>query len=159
MMKIGRRIYFDLDTGNVIKSIGERVGSVVPTTIKQDIVTYTALSERNRDTFDYIELEYGQYAQDFAECNGYRVNIEKLVELSDDRKHEALEFSYPDPNLPPDEQEPVYIPPLSETVSTLGQELAKVKIENIQKDIITNSLGQEVTKLKLEIIQLKGGEI
>lgn len=108
-MKIGRRIYFDKDTGNVIVDVGERRGSVVPTTTEQDIKNYTALSERNRDSFDYIELEYGQYAQDFAECNGYRVNPET----------KELEFSYPDPNAPEEPKEPVYQAPLSEEVKKL----------------------------------------
>lgn len=103
-MQIGRKIYYDILTGNVILDTGERQGFVRKTTFEEDVQTYKTLSERNRETFDYIELEYGQYAQDFAECNGYRVNPET----------KELEFSYPDPNLPPDEQEPIYQPPLSD---------------------------------------------
>lgn len=75
MNKIGRRIYFDLATGNVIHDTGERQGSVVATTVEQDIVTFTALSERNRDTFDVIELAFGEYAEEFATASGYRVNV------------------------------------------------------------------------------------
>jgi hypothetical protein len=89
-MKIGRKIYYDLATGNIILDTGERQGSVVETTIEQDIATFTALSERNRETFDVIELPFGAYQQDFAQCNGYRVNVETR----------ELEFSYPDPNEP-----------------------------------------------------------
>ena len=107
-MKIGRKIYHDIATGNVIIDTGERQGSVIPTTIEQDIQTYKALSERNRETFDYIELEYGQYAQDFAECNGYKVNPET----------KELEFSYPNPNEE-EPQEPAYQAPLSEEVKEL----------------------------------------
>lgn len=118
-VKIGKRIYYDALTGEVVLDTGERKGSVTSTTIEQDIQTYKALSERNRESFNVIELEYGQYAQDFAECIGYRVNIEKLKMLPEDRKHEALEFSYPDLNLPPEEQEPVYQSPLSEKVESL----------------------------------------
>lgn len=106
-MKIGRKIFYDKSTGDVVMDTGERSGSVVRTTIEQDIATYTALSERNRDSFDVLELEYGQYAQDFAECNGYRVNPET----------KELEFSYPDPNEP--EQPPVFQKPLSEQIKTL----------------------------------------
>lgn len=104
-MKIGARIYYEIETGNVIVNTGERQGSVVPTTVEQDIQTYKALSERNRETFDCIELEYGQYAQDFAESNGYRVNPET----------KELEFSYPDPNEP--EKEPQFIKPLSTQIA------------------------------------------
>lgn len=106
-MQIGRRIYYDNATGNILIDTGERQGSVRPTTVEQDITVYTALSERNRDTFDYIELEFGQYAQDFAESNRCRVNPETKI----------LEFSYPDPNEP--EAEQPYQVPLSEEVTTL----------------------------------------
>lgn len=107
-VKIGKRIYYDALTGEVVLDTGERKGSVTSTTIEQDIQTYKALSERNRDTFDYIELEYGQYAQDFAESNGYRVNPET----------KELEFSYPDPSEE-EPKDPVYQPPLSEVVADL----------------------------------------
>ena len=101
-MQIGRRIYYDKITGNVIVDTGERQGHVVQRTLEQDIQTYNALSERNAETFGVLELEYGQYAQDFAESNGYRVNPET----------KELEFSYPDPNEP--EVEQPYQAPLSE---------------------------------------------
>lgn len=104
-----RRIYFDKERGNKLVEVGY-MGRVTPTTIEQDIVTYTALSERNRDSFDVLELEYGQYAQDFAECNGYRVNPET----------KELEFSYPDPNEP--EQPPVFQKALSEQIAELKAE-------------------------------------
>jgi hypothetical protein len=108
-MKIGRKIYYDKLTGNVILDTGERFGAVVETTIEQDFQAYRALSERNPETVDWIQLEYGQYAQDFATCNGYRVNPETL----------ELEFSYPDPNEP--EAPPVYRKPLSEEIAELKQ--------------------------------------
>lgn len=117
MVKIGRRIYYDLTTGNIIVDTGERQGSVRPTTVEQDIAVYTVLSERNRDTFDYIELSFGQYAQDFAECNGYRINVDT----------KQIEFSYPDPNeTEPSEQ--VYQAPLSEQIEDLKQRTSDVEI-------------------------------
>jgi hypothetical protein len=71
--RIGRKIYYDKATGNVILDTGEKMGAVVETTVDQDFETYQALKERVRDTVDVIQLEYGQYAEDFAQCNGYRV--------------------------------------------------------------------------------------
>ena len=106
-MKIGRKIYYDLTTGNIITDTGERQGSVVATTIEQDIATYSALSERNRETFGVIELSFGEHARDFAESNGYQVNLDT----------KKLEFSYPDPSEP--EAPPVYDTPLSEQVEEL----------------------------------------
>lgn len=109
-MEIGRKLYFEIATGNVLVDTGERSGFVVPTSIEDDILTYKKLSERNRDTFDVIEFEYGQYAQDFAESNGYRINPET----------KQIEFSYPDPNET-EPSEPVYQVPLSEEVELLKQ--------------------------------------
>jgi hypothetical protein len=103
-----RRIFYDKTTGERIHEIG-REGDFTLPTIEQDIVTYTALSERNRETFDVIELPFGAYAQDFAECNGYRVNVETR----------ELEFSYPDPNAPQDP--PVFQRPLSEQIKEQKQ--------------------------------------
>lgn len=116
MTRIGRRIYFDLSTGNVLVDTGERAGFIVQATVEQDIATYKALSERNRETFDYIELEYGQYAADFQSCNGYRINPET----------KQLEFSYPDPNEP--DAPPVYQKPLSEEVAETKQAIAELTI-------------------------------
>lgn len=111
-MEIGSRIYFEINTGEVIQLVGERRGSsVVPTTVEQDIFNYKSLNERNRESYGYIELNYGQFAQDFAACNGYRVNPET----------QQIEFSYPDPNeIEP--QVPVYITPLSEQVAQLQED-------------------------------------
>lgn len=110
-MQIGRRIYYDKSNGNVIVDTGERSGAVVETTVEQDFLAYADLSERVPESVGYIELEYGQFAQDFIECNGYRVN-------PDTKK---IEFTYPDPN-DPESEEPVYQEPLSEKVARLEQE-------------------------------------
>lgn len=118
-LQIGRRIYYDKITGNILSDTGERQGSVRKTTVEQDIEVYTALSERNRDTFDYIELEFGQYAQDFAECNGYRINPDT----------KQIEFSYPVPNEK-EPSEPLYQEPLSEQITQLKQENKLLKAQN-----------------------------
>lgn len=122
-----RRIFYDLTTGDKIHEIG-RNGSFTLPTIDQDIATYTALSERNRDTFDVLELPFGAYVQDFVECNGYRVNVELLATLSDDRKGEALEFSYPDQNEPTAPQ--VFQKPL-----TIQLDELKLQLESAQEAI------------------------
>lgn len=106
MYKGVRRIFFDKTTGERIQEIG-RNGSFILPTVDQDIAVFTVLSERNRDTFDVLELPFESFAQDFIECNGYRVNP----------KTKELEFSYPDPNDP--EAPIVYQKPLSEQVTEL----------------------------------------
>lgn len=119
--KIGRKLFFDLTTGNVIVDTGERMGSVVSTTIERDIEVYKELSERNRKTFDVLELEYGAYAQDFATCTDYRINLETM----------ELEFSYPDPNEPT--AEPEFVSPLTEEIKTLKSD--KIVLENYVLDM------------------------
>jgi len=112
MLQIGKKIYFEIGTGNVILITEECSGSVQETTVDEDFANYVVLAERVPETVGHIQLDYGQYAQDFAECNGYRVNPETL----------ALEFSYPDPNTP--EPQPVYRKSLTEENEELREQLA-----------------------------------
>lgn len=56
-MYIGRKIYTDKPTGNLILDTGERSGLVVPTTIEEDFMTYKLLQERVVDTIDSMDLE------------------------------------------------------------------------------------------------------
>lgn len=114
-MQIGSKIYYDKATGNVLVNTGDRSGDVIETTQEQDFAAYKALSERKPETVGVIQLEYGQYAQNFAECNGYRVNLDTL----------KLEFSYPDPSDPTPEQ-PVFQKPLSDEVVELRQAVAEL---------------------------------
>lgn len=114
MDKIGKKIYFSKETGVPIVVTAEIFTGGVETTTEQDFKEYAALAERVPETVGMIQLEYGQYAQDFAECNGYRVNPETG----------EIEFSYPDdPNIPGN-QEPVYQQPLTTQVTELKQAIA-----------------------------------
>lgn len=113
-MKIGRRIYYDIATGNVLIDTGERQGDVSPTTVNQDIQTYQSLHSRLRESYDYTEFEYGEYAQDFTECSGYRVNpTTRKIEFS----YEPIEGS----------DEPLYREPLSVEVIQLKNENEQLK--------------------------------
>ena len=111
-MKIGKRIYYDNQTGEVILDTGERSGNVVPTTVERDIEVFKQLSNRNRDTFDYIELEYGQYREDFLHATSYQVNP----------KTRELVFSYDKIDEEEEETEPIYQEPLTEKVERLEKE-------------------------------------
>lgn len=119
-MNIGRKIYWDKATGNIVVDTGERSGFVRETTLDEDLTAYQALAERVPDTVGCLQLEYGQHGRDFAECNGYRINPETF----------ELEFSYPDPGEtePTKPTEPVYRKPLSIEVD----ELKASDIENKQ---------------------------
>ena len=110
-MKIGRRIYFDKATGIVILDKGEMQGSVIETTIDQDIQTFTVLSERNRETYDYIELQFGQLAQEFSSCTSYRINTgTRLIEFNYDTTFDLEQYkSYKINELKNTCQENIYI--------------------------------------------------
>lgn len=114
-MRIGSKIYFDKLTGNKILKTNELNEGGLQTTVDYDISVFTSLSERNRETFDVLELPFGAYAQDFAESNGYRVNVAT----------KTLEFSYPDPNTP--EASPVFQRPLTEEITGLTTRLTETE--------------------------------
>lgn len=123
-----RRIYYDKETGNKIADVAFD-GGFVPQTVERDIEQFSILSERNRETFDVLELPFGAFAQDFAECTGYRVNVET----------KTLEFSYPDPNAP--DEPPVFQKPLTEQVLELKQSQVAINraVENnstAQQDLL-----------------------
>jgi hypothetical protein len=105
------RAYYDKLTGNGLTWYALTSGAYRIPTFEEDYQAIKELSERNADTIGYIEFENGEYYQDFAQCNGYRVNPETL----------ELEFSYPDPNAT-EPQEPVYQKPLTEQIEELRQE-------------------------------------
>lgn len=113
MKRIGRKIFYEVATGNVLVDTGERRGFVKETTVEQDVMAYKELYSRVRDSFSVIELPFGAYAQDFTECDGYRINIET----------NQLEFSYPGLNNPEEPTEPVY-------QKSLGEEVEDLKTEN-----------------------------
>jgi len=126
VLQIGRKIYFDKTTGDRLVDTGERIGNVREMTQEEDFAAYVALSERVPETVGCLQLEYGQYAQDFAECNGYQVNPQTL----------QLEFSYPDPNIPT--PEPVYRKPLSTEVDELKaeNEVLRQRVAQNQDDVL-----------------------
>ena len=111
-MSKGRIIFYDVISGDVIVDTGESlINPKTQKTIEEEIQTYTELSNRNRGSFDYIELDYGEYRQDFIESGGvFRVNTEL----------KTLEFQYPDENTP--EEPKPYRAPLSEEVDKLKAE-------------------------------------
>lgn len=106
-MQIGRKIFFDKLTGEKLVEVGKREDAVMETTVEYDITCYNVLSERNRDTFDVIELEYGQYDEEFLVSSGYRVNPDT----------KELEFSHSDPVVPSPE---VFEKPLTDQIKEMS---------------------------------------
>jgi len=147
-MEIGRKIYYDKVSGNVVLDTQEQSGMVFPTTVDMDVENYLALSQRNRDSFDVVELKFGAHYQDFVNSRSYRVNP----------KTKELEFSSPDSSVD-ETKPPVFIKPLTmqlEEQSKLLEEqaelLAELKANQGTADKLQFDISEEQQKL---IAQLK----
>ncbi|MEK3838447.1 MULTISPECIES: hypothetical protein [unclassified Paenibacillus] len=75
-MNIGRKIYYEKSTGNVLVDTGERSGDVIETTQEQDFESFKLLVQRVPESVGVIKLGYGQYGEDFAAASGYRINLD-----------------------------------------------------------------------------------
>lgn len=76
MAQIGPKIYYELSTGNVIQNTGQHQGDVVSTTEAQDFTMYTALQPYQQNSVGVIQLNFGDYAQNFAQYP-YHIDITK----------------------------------------------------------------------------------
>lgn len=92
-MDIGKRVYFDIKTGEVILNTGERSGSVIPLTPQEEIPLYKVLAERVESTYSWIDFTYGAHKEEES-LGGVIVRI--------DLETKKPVFKYPDPsgNLP-----------------------------------------------------------
>lgn len=81
-MRIGSKVYYDKQTGNVIVVTPESAGIAVETTKEQDFNSYVALSERNPDQVDFIQLEPNQVYQSMIRGGRIeRIDLETLEPL------------------------------------------------------------------------------
>jgi len=77
MGQIGRKIYYELSTGNIIVDTGERQGDVVDTTEAQDFQLYAALSKYSPSAVGVLNFAFGQDASNFAQYTYNSVDITK----------------------------------------------------------------------------------
>ncbi|WP_438491005.1 hypothetical protein [Paenibacillus sp. IHBB 3054] len=146
-MQIGRRIYYDKATGNLILDMGPRVGEVVKTTREQDFEAYKVLNERVEETVGMIELEFGQFETEFLESRfRFRVNP----------KTEELEFNY-GPIDPEEPTEPVYQKPLTERMANTEAETAGMALELAQTQARLDQSERDQASLLLSLVE--GGVI
>lgn len=129
-MQIGRKIYYELLTGDVVLIIPEKFDGIV-TTKEQDFAMYEPLSIRNPETVGVIQLNYGQYSSDFQTANAVRVDIETGDIL----------FNYP-----------VFEQPLSVLVNALRTENEELKTQN-------STLTQQVYDLEMAMAAVLGGAV
>lgn len=126
---IGKRIYYLKVDGRVILDTGEAEGWVNPTTTEQDWEIYSELSKYNKSEVDFIELQFGEFKTEFAECTSYRVNVET----------KQLEFDYTP--IPPSPEVPV-APSLHERVDNL--ELGAEATQEALDMLLLASMGEPV---------------
>ena len=131
-MLIGRKIYYELQTGDVILVTPEKQ-SGIQTTKEQDFAMYEVLSIRNPEQVGVIQLEYGQYRRDFEICDS---NVRVDLETGE------LRFSYP-----------VFEPPLSVKLEQLEAENSAIKQENtdIKLALAELAVAQEMDKTELQL--------
>ena len=126
---LGKRIYFLKVDGRVVLDTGEAEGWVNPTTTEQDWEIYTELSKYNKSEVDFMELQFGEFKTEFAECTSYRVNVET----------KQLEFDYTP--IPPSPEVPV-APSLHERVDNL--ELGAEATQEALDMLLLASMGEPV---------------
>lgn len=91
-MNIGRKLYFDKLTGNVLLDTGERSGSVRETTREEDFQIYNVLAERVSETVGVMQLTYGHEREKFGQyaCHIDVVTSEIVWDLTPIQQEEAI---------------------------------------------------------------------
>ena len=145
---LGKRIYYLKIDGRVILDTGEAEGWVVenphelqdpPLTKKEyDFKIYAELQKYNPEEVDYIELKWGEFKTEFAECTSYRVNIET----------KTLEFDYT----------PVPEPPEVPTSPTLHERMETQENRNNEQDDIMFEQSYKIAMLELNTASLSSLE-
>ena len=133
---LGKRIYYLKVDGRVILDTGEAEGWVNPTTTEDDWRIYSELSKYNKSEVDYIELQFGEFKTEFAECTSYRVNVDT----------KQLEFDYTP--IPPSPEVPV-APSLHERVDNL--ELGAEATQEALDMLLLANMGEPVQAATLAV--------
>jgi hypothetical protein len=134
---IGRKIYYELATGDVILIVPEKHGqNAINTTKKQDFQMYDVLTARNPDAIGLIQLEYGQYQAEFQSARSVKVNPET----------KELLFEYP-----------VYQPPLITQIEQLKAENENLKVINQQLQEHIQLQQEQIDALNIAMADIFGG--
>lgn len=135
---IGRKVYYELATGDVILITPEKHSEfAIDTTKEQDFQMYDVLAVRNPDTVEVIQLEYGQYQAEFQSARSVKVNPET----------KELLFEYP-----------VYQPPLIAQIEQLKAENENLKVINQQLQKHIQLQQEQIDTLNIAMAALLGGE-
>ena len=99
MNQVKAKVYYLIETGEVLVVTSEMQGSVIETTKEQDMEFYPQLQNRTLDEIDYIELEYGTLASTFNNVSSYCVNLNTkeldiVYKTQEDIDEENLSIKY-----------------------------------------------------------------
>ena len=78
---VGKRIFFLKENGTVIFEVGEMEGWVIEPekdfdkALEEAYKYYAELSKYNKEVVDFIDLEYGEYKTEFAECTSFKIDV------------------------------------------------------------------------------------
>lgn len=134
-MLIGSKVYYDVNSGNVIVITPEFSGVAVETTKEQDFKLYKVLAEKVPEEVEFIQLEYGAYMFDRFEGGEIaRIDLETLEPL----------FNYP---VKEDETPKPPTISLESQINDLKQRLAETDAHN-------EKLAEENTLNQLALMEL-----
>ena len=74
--QIGRKIYYEKTNGIILWDCGEKAGDVIETTLEQDTQFMPVLTLIDPEQLGRLQLEYGQFKDEFSRCRCYKVNPE-----------------------------------------------------------------------------------
>jgi hypothetical protein len=107
LVTIGRKIYYNKLTGQIIFDTGERTGTNIrDTTIEEDYQYVFELQNQNREITGVLQLKAGEFIEEFNDCIGYRVNPETI----------QLEFTFREDGSI---EEPIFEKPYKEQIQAL----------------------------------------
>jgi hypothetical protein len=78
MKAVGRKIYYDKLTGNILLEKGEMFGAVRETTKEEDFRTYKELMDYNPENVGEIQLAYGERSDEFIKGGSMEVKYKTL---------------------------------------------------------------------------------
>ncbi|WP_419891398.1 hypothetical protein [Paenibacillus xylanexedens] len=134
-MLIGSKVYYDVNSGNVIVITPEFSGVAVETNKEQDFKLYKALAELIPESVGMIQLEYNSYQFDRFEGGEIaRIDLETLEPL----------FNYP----VKEDEEPK--PPMI----SLESQISALKQRQAESDAHNEKLAEENTLNQIALMEL-----
>ena len=135
MITIPRKIYYEKNTGIVLLDTGEATAyGLRKTTKEEDFALYNELKNKNPDAVDFIELEIGQFADEFVQSESFSVDVTTKDIL----------FLYP--------EEKLYEPSLFDKVGLLEEENQMLGMEQSEREIQQIILGQQLAEFEIRLL-------